>query len=192
MHSDKQLIRKIKAHQSREAADELIGRYYKEIYAYAYRQTGDRELAMDLTQDIFIAILQGLDTFDGQKAQFRTWAYRVAANKITDYYRSRAHRQKMLETAWFAEDGEDEAFRYVAEYENGRISELVLNRDLIRRVMETVMQFDTEWVRIFQKKCFEERTFAEIADEMQLSENTVKTRFYKMIRKVRKEVAEKE
>lgn len=47
MQSDNQLIRKIKRKQNREAADVLIDRYYKEIYAFAYKQLGNRELAMD-------------------------------------------------------------------------------------------------------------------------------------------------
>ena len=93
MQSDNQLIRKIKRKQNKEAADVLIGRYYKEIYAFAYKQLGNRELAMDLTQEIFILILQGIGSFDEKKANFRTWAYRIASNKITDYYRSSAHKR---------------------------------------------------------------------------------------------------
>ena len=72
------------------------------------------------------------------------------------------------------------------------VLELLLNRDLIRQVMEIIMQYDTDWVRIFQKKCFEERTFSEIAEEMLLSENTVKTRFYSMLRRVRNDLTQNE
>ena len=85
MQTDNQLIRRIKKKQDKKAADELIRRYYREIYAFTYRQTGERELALDLTQEIFITVLQGIYAFDEKKAGFRTWAYRVAANRITDY-----------------------------------------------------------------------------------------------------------
>lgn len=97
MQSDNQLIRKIKKKQSREAADILVERYYKEIYGFAYRQTGDMELAMDLTQEIFIAILKGIHSFEEKKASFRTWVYHVASNKITDYYRSSIKKKRDLE-----------------------------------------------------------------------------------------------
>ena len=60
MQTDNQLIRRIKKKQDKKAADELIRRYYREIYAFTYRQTGERELALDLTQEIFITVLQGL------------------------------------------------------------------------------------------------------------------------------------
>jgi hypothetical protein len=47
MQTDNQLIRKIKRQQNKDAADELIQRYYREIYAFVYKQTGEKELAMD-------------------------------------------------------------------------------------------------------------------------------------------------
>ena len=53
MQSDNHLIRKIKKKQNKEAAGLLIERYYREIYAYTYRQVACKELAMELTQEIF-------------------------------------------------------------------------------------------------------------------------------------------
>ena len=88
MQSDNHLIRKIKKKQNKEAAGLLIERYYREIYAYTYRQVACKELAMDLTQEIFILVLKGIRAFDEKKGSFRTWIYRIASNKITDYYRS--------------------------------------------------------------------------------------------------------
>lgn len=61
MQTDNQLIRRIKKKQDKKAADELIRRYYREIYAFTYRQTGERELALDLTQEIFITVLQEMN-----------------------------------------------------------------------------------------------------------------------------------
>lgn len=58
MQTEQKLIKRIKKKQDKEAANTLISYYYKEIYAYVYRQTGNEELAKDLTQDIFIQILQ--------------------------------------------------------------------------------------------------------------------------------------
>lgn len=58
MQSDNHLIRKIKKKQNKEAAGLLIERYYREIYAYTYRQVACKELAMDLTQEIFILVMK--------------------------------------------------------------------------------------------------------------------------------------
>ena len=189
MQSDNQLIKKIQRKQDREAANLLVERYYKEIYAFAFRQAGEKELAMDLTQEIFITILQAISSFDAKKAGFRTWAYRIAANKITDYYRSLAHRSREMEESFAGAgdscfvDGESDKL-----YLNQDVEKLVIQRETIRQVMEVVASYDREWMQIFQKKCFFEMTFQEISEEMGLSVNTVKTRFYKMVKKVREHV----
>ena len=77
-------IRAIQRRGSRRAAEELVNAYYDEIYRFACRQTGDREDAMDLTQNIFLAVLRALSTYDRRRAGFRTWLYRIAANKAVD------------------------------------------------------------------------------------------------------------
>ena len=54
--------------------------------------------------------------------------------------------------------------------------------------MDVVVSYERECLRIFQKECFEEKTFAQIAEEMDLAESTVKTRFYQMLKRIRQEV----
>ena len=178
------MIRKIKKKQNKEAAGLLIERYYREIYAYTYRQVACKELAMDLTQEIFILVLKGIRAFDEKKGSFRTWIYRIASNKITDYYRSHAYRKSQLEGP------------YGQEYEHTGvspdISSQVLRQETIREVMAVIVRYDEPWIQIFQKHCFEEQTFAEIAEVLKLSEGTVKTRYYKMLAQIRKEVADNE
>ena len=180
MQTDNQLIRRIKKKQDKKAADELIQRYYREIYAFTYRQTGERELALDLAQEIFITVLQGIYAFDEKKAGFRTWAYRVAANRITDYYRSKSYKKEKLQQPLQWETEEEKTVRDLAEH--------MVQKEEIRRIMDIVVSYEREWIRIFQKKCFEEKTFAQIAEEMDLAESTVKTRFYQMLKRIRQEV----
>ena len=182
MISDEKLIRKITRHNDRQAANELFERYYRKVYAYVFRQCGERELAMELTQDIFMAVFQGLHSFDGKRAAFGTWMYRVAANKITDYYRSRRYREGLREVS--LEDRE-------AEFpQDEDIVERLSQRETLQQIMEIVAGYDLTWVRIFQMKCFEEKTFAEIARALNLPDNTVKSRYYAMIRQIKKRYGE--
>lgn len=62
------------------------------------------------------------------------------------------------------------------------LAEHMVQKEEIRRIMDIVVSYEREWIRIFQKKCFEEKTFAQIAEEMDLAESTVKTRFYQMLK----------
>lgn len=185
MHSDNQLIKKVKRYGDRRAADELLRRYYREIYAFAYRQVSSQELAMDVTQDIFLAVLQGLSSFDERKAKFRTWLYTVASNKITDYFRSKYHRQRIL-TDDFCE-WEQPSDMLVSDED---FIQQIYGRELMNQAMAIVVEYGNDWVQIFQMKLLLERTFGEIATQLHLSENTVKSRYYTMIKRLRKELVD--
>src|SRR5690554_7444196 len=49
---------------------------------------------MNLTQNIFVAVLQSIASYNAKKASFRTWLYRIATNKIIDFFRSQATEKK--------------------------------------------------------------------------------------------------
>lgn len=181
MSSDKHLIWRIN-HGSRKAADELFGRYYREIFAYIYKQCGEYELAMDLTQDTFVAAFRGIQGYDERKAQFRTWLYRIAANKTADYYRSKQYSQHIAEQSI-----DDSTFEIP---DDADVLKSLAQRDTIKQIMEIVFGYELVWIHIFQMKIFEGITFSQIAEALDLSENTVKTRYYAMIKKIRKELSE--
>ena len=188
MQTEQKLIKRIKKKQDKEAANTLISYYYKEIYAYVYRQTGNEELAKDLTQDIFIQILQKIAMFDHKKASFRTWIYRIASNKIYDHYPSKTHRLSLKREPIDMTDENMELQNSNLGLAIKDLSELIVNKELIEDIMEIVSLYKQEWQEIFYMKCFEERTFQDISQTLNISENTVKSRFYKMIRQIKSEV----
>ena len=73
------------------ALDDLLRRNYDRLYALCRRMTGDPADAADACQEALIAIVRGLDGFDGRSA-FGTWAYRVTANACLDELRRRRRR----------------------------------------------------------------------------------------------------
>ena len=83
MGEEQKWIRDIQRRGSRQASDKLVRAYYDEIYRFAHRQLGHKEDALDLTQNVFLAVLRALPTFDGRKASFRTWLYRIAAHMLS-------------------------------------------------------------------------------------------------------------
>ena len=174
---EQKLIKRIKKKQDKEAANALISYYYKEIYAY-----------VDLTQDIFIQILQKITIFDHKKASFRTWMYRIASNKICDHYRGKVHRLSLKQEQIDMTDENLELHSGNLGTAVRDLSELIIHKELIEDIMEIVSLYEQEWQEIFYMKCFEERTFQDISQTLNISENTVKSRFYKMIRQIKSEV----
>lgn len=75
----------------RDALDALLRRHADRLHAVCRRVTGNDADALDATQEAMIAIVRGLDRFDG-RAAFSTWAYRVATNACLDELRRRRRR----------------------------------------------------------------------------------------------------
>ena len=168
-------IREIQRRGSRQAADKLVRAYYDEIYRFAFRQLGHKEDAMDLTQTIFLAALRALPTFDGQKASFRTWLYRVAAHKAVDCRRrGRGEIVPLEETeVWDQTD-------FAAQ---------IQDRDLLDRLEGYVSRLDPDTQAVYRLRLYGERTFPEIAAVLGQPEAAVKTRYYRLMARLRKDVA---
>ncbi len=61
--------------------------YHSKILRYLERLTGNKEDAMDLVQDVFVKVNQGLSKFEG-RSSLSTWIYKIATNITYDRYRS--------------------------------------------------------------------------------------------------------
>ena len=79
-----------------DAFEALLSRHYDRLFALAFRLTGSRAEAEDLTQDICAALPAKLASYRGQ-AQVTTWLYRVAVNAATDRRRRAAAHARAAE-----------------------------------------------------------------------------------------------
>jgi len=75
----------------RSALDALLRRHHDRLFALCRRLAGNDADAHDALQESLIAIVRGLDRFDGRSA-FSTWSYRVATNATLDELRRRKRR----------------------------------------------------------------------------------------------------
>ena len=66
--------------------------YYPKILRYLYRILNDKDLAEDLTQEVFIKVHNGLNTFEG-RSKLSTWIYKIATNIANDYFKSSAFQK---------------------------------------------------------------------------------------------------
>jgi len=71
-----------------EAYNLLVSRWEKRVYNYLLRVTGNREDALDLTQDVFLKAYQNLRKLE-EPARFAPWLYRIAHNEAYSLFRKR-------------------------------------------------------------------------------------------------------
>jgi RNA polymerase sigma-70 factor (ECF subfamily) len=92
---DEELVARARA-GDRSALEELLRRHHDRIRLLCLRMCRDRQDADDATQEALMAIVRGLDGFDG-RSSFATWAYRVATNRCTDEIRRRRRRPEPVD-----------------------------------------------------------------------------------------------
>ncbi len=71
----------------------LVHAYELPVFNYVLRMVGDRPLAEDLTQDIFLRIYQGLPQFS-LRCRFTTWIFQIAKNRVLDELRARERKPR--------------------------------------------------------------------------------------------------
>jgi RNA polymerase sigma-70 factor (ECF subfamily) len=85
-----------RAQRGDERAFALIVRAYEApIFNYVLRMVGDRALAEDLTQDVFLRVFRGLRGYS-RRARFTTWLFQVAKNRVIDEMRAAERRPRSL------------------------------------------------------------------------------------------------
>jgi RNA polymerase sigma-70 factor (ECF subfamily) len=178
---DEKLIRRIRRTGSERDKERLILAYYDEIFVYAFRQTQDRELALDLTQEAFIAAIRGIESYDSGKASFRTWLYRIATNKVIDYRRGAVARRERAVP--LPEDTGAEA--------EVALDEIVEGLRIAEAVDEKLMGYPPAVQEIFRLRVYGEYGFSEIARVTDRPEASVKTTYYRLIHRLRKELGER-
>ena len=85
-----------KAQRGDERAFSIIVRAYQvPVFNYVLRLVGDRSLAEDLTQEVFLRVFQGLPRFS-LRSKFTTWLFQVTKNRVLDELRAMERRPRAV------------------------------------------------------------------------------------------------
>ena len=108
--TDEELVNHYLVTRQNDYFGQLYQRYCDKVYQKCLLFTNDKMQADDLTQDIFLRLLNKLDTYK-QQAKFSTWLYSITRNYCTDQVRApQARRQVSLSSQWdFTDLDEDNA-----------------------------------------------------------------------------------
>lgn len=177
LHDD-ELIKRVKK-GSEECFKILIYRYYTTVFTMVFYKITDKDLAKDLTQEIFIKVWEGIGKYN-EKGSFRSWLYSITRNHITDYLRKNKSRLKY------------ETHTELNKLTNSHIdsknlsttTELKELEDLILKALHTL---PSEQQEIFILYYYFRLTVEEIAEKLEIPKGTVTSRLY-LARKKLKEI----
>jgi RNA polymerase sigma-70 factor (ECF subfamily) len=163
----------------RKAFVELVRRHNKPIYNFVLRQLRVPSAAEDVTQDVFMRLVQNAAEFK-HEARFLTWLYTIARNLCIDQLRKLSHRRHASLDQPQAEGGEREApllAETVADPNPQMSAERgALSSEVRSSIVKAVDSLPDDQREVFLLREVANLPFREIAEITGVGENTVKSR----------------
>ena len=160
-----------------EAFGEIVRRWERRIFALTYGILGREEDARDATQETFLAAFRNLRGFRGE-AKVSSWLHRIAVNQcITRQRRAKVRNESALEE----EVEKTSGFAAPLDYSPAKTAEGRQRTTAVRRALNGL---PLELRQVVVMKEFEELTFREIAEALDLPLSTVKSRLYTALKQL--------
>ena len=181
--TDEDLLLEYRYTGVREAFDELVRRYERELYNYLYHYLGNAANAEDVFQKTFLAVLKECGKFEVGR-EFRPWLYKIAANKAID------HLRKAKQSAMISIDvppGNNPNVYAVAEDLVGHESEPFedpMDREIACKVREAVDSLPTQMRQAVYMVYFQGLSYREAADAVGVHLSTVSLRLKHAVKKL--------
>jgi len=186
MDEDKKLVENsIKG--DKEAFEMIIRRYQQPLLNYIGRMVGERELALDFTQEIFIKTYSSLPIYKPQY-KFSTWLFKIASNFIIDYWRKKkidaySIDQKQI---WNNDNPPlqipDKELTITKKFEIAQLKE---------RIEQVLEKLPASLREVFIWRHINEFSYEEIAEIKGLPEGTIKNRVFQAKEMIRNLLGEK-
>jgi RNA polymerase sigma-70 factor (ECF subfamily) len=138
----------------------LYDAHIEQVYRFVWYKVQHKELAEDLTSQVFMKALEKISSFNAEKASFKTWVLTIARNTVIDHWRTaRDHRD--IEDAWDLDSSSDTA----------RDAEA---REQLEKVQMHLKKLSTDQRDIIILRVWEGLSYKEIAEALGKSESACK------------------
>jgi len=185
MFEDKDLVKKT-LDGDKKAFEMIVQRYKQPLLNYIGRMVGERELALDFTQDVFIKTYASLHTFRPEH-KFSTWLFKIASNLTIDYWRKKKIDAFSIDQS---RDNTDERPRIQIPSKDLSIIkkfELSEVRERIEKAMEKIPPSLRE---LFVWRHINEFSYEEIAEIKSLPIGTIKNKVFQAKELIRRNLEE--
>ncbi len=175
MHSDSLIHRAKQGDQG--AQGKLVQLWYKRIYNFGYKFFLDHDLAMEVTQRTFISMCRNLASLQ-DVTRFKPWLYKISVNYCREETRKvKGNRSIPFDQVWNMEA--ENSPRWESSTQRFDNPERQLQQSELSDILqEALMELSEEQRVVVIMKEYEGLKFREIAEALNVSENTVKSRMY--------------
>ncbi len=160
----------------------LYDKYYRQIFLFVFKRTGEEEAAADVTSQVFLKAMLNLPKYTYRGVPFSAWLYRIASNEVNQHFRN----QKSSRTVTMERD---QIERMLGEVDDAQEEDQYDFQ--LKIVLETIQEMKPEEVSLIELRFFEQRPFKEVAYIMGITENNAKVRMYRILERLKKRLKKK-
>ena len=174
--SDQDLV--TKTIKNKQAFAAIVHRYETPLLRYISRLgCKDAAAAQDLLQEIFVKTFVHLNDYD-HSLQFSSWIYRIAHNEIVSYFRKERSRPSVLRRT-------EDYFLFENIADDVGLTDHNSQRHSVLEIQSAVSQLEPKYRDIIVLKFFEEKSYEEISDILQIPQGTVATLINRAKKKIK-------
>ncbi len=176
--TDEQLV-EVAVKENPDAFGEIVKRWERKIFALCFGMLGREDEAKDAAQETFISAYKSLANFRGE-AKVSSWLHRIAVNQcLTKQRRTKTRSETFLDD----ESNQEEKFFVAPPHQSpARITE---QNERLSHIRQAVNSLPVDLREVIVMKEFEEMTFQEISETLELPLSTVKSRVYTALKQLR-------
>lgn len=152
--------------------------HFERVYAYVAKRVRNRDLAEDLTAEIFQKALANLPRFQWRGAPFAAWLFRIAANVIADRFKSAAREAPVAD---------DSMIDSATTQPQPSLEETERRAQLF----QMVRQLPDDQRLVIGMRFAEDRSIREIAEQLGRSEGAIKQLQFRGLQNLRAQLGEK-
>ncbi len=175
--TDEQLVA-MAVSDNAEAFGEIVRRWERKIFALCYGMLDREDDARDAAQETFIAAFRNLSKFRGE-AKVSSWLHRIAINQCLTTKRRRKSRAED-----YLNDDEGNNERIFVSSPNSSPGNVAESRERIKLIRQAVAALPLDLKQVIIMKEFQDLTFQEIAETLDLPLSTVKSRLYTALKQL--------
>ena len=176
--TDEQLV-ELAVREDPDAFGEIVRRWERKIFALCFGMLGREDDARDACQEAFIAAYRNLKNFRGE-AKVSSWLHRIAVNQcLTTKRRAKSRAEDFMDD----ENGEEDR-TFIAPLHNSPAKKAE-KAERMMLVRQAVGALPSDLRQVIVMKEFEEMTFQEISETLELPLSTVKSRLYTALKQLK-------
>ncbi len=176
-HTEDKLRQELKwvqyAKEDPKGFEPLYNKYYEQIFRYVYQRMDDKELAFDVTSQVFLKALNNIHKYEFRGVPFASWLYRIAKSELYQSFRDKKARRTVNVESMHL-------FEMIEDWEEDSSDE---NRQILLGV---ISQLDEDEIQLLELRFFEKRSFREVGEILDITENNAKVKSHRVVKKMRK------